>query len=149
MYTSKLKLTLHWLLFIAGFYLFWALAYLVLAKFAIAQFSRFKNSEGNAWTQLTATDIFWYAMFVFGIAISIFVIGVFIKYAPNRKIAAVIYALLIIASVSILIDKLLESTAFYLIIPHILINIAFLVPIGLAYFKNPELINEEESEQED
>lgn len=149
MYKSKLKLTLHWLLFITGFYLFWGLAYLVLAKFAISEFSRFKNSDGNAFAGLTATDVFWYAMFIFGIAVSIFVIGIFLKYAPNRKIAALIYAILIIVSVGILIDKLLETTTFYLILPHILINIAFLVPIALAFFKGPEVINEDEELDQD
>jgi hypothetical protein len=149
MYTSKLKLTLHWLLFTAGFYLFWGLAYLVLAKFAISEFNRFKHTEGNVWTQLTATDIFWYAMFIFGIAISIFVIRVFIKYAPNRKIAAAIYALLIIVSVGVLIDKLLETTTFYLILPHIIINVVFLVPIVQTFFKEPEIIYEEEEFDQD
>jgi hypothetical protein len=149
MYTSKFKLALHWLLFTAGFYIFWLLSYLILAKFAISQFSRFQHTKEGIWSQLMAADLFWYAMFVFGMAIAIYVIRLFIKYAPNRKIAAVIYALLIILSVVVLMDKLLETTTGYYILPHVLINIVFLVPIVYSCFKRNEETEETDVQGED
>lgn len=150
MYTSKLKLTLHWLLFIVGFYLFWALSYLVLAKFALSQFNRFSDVKGNILSQLTASDIFWYAMFVFGIAICIFVIRKFIQYAPNSKIAAVVYAILIIISAGVLVDKILETGTIFDILPHIIINITFLVPIAIVFFEKDGKSNvDEEAEHLD
>ncbi|WEK21552.1 MAG: hypothetical protein P0Y49_10425 [Candidatus Pedobacter colombiensis] len=149
MYASKLRLTLHWLLFITGFYLCWGFAYLILARFAIAQFNRFKQNNANEWSQLTSTDLFWYAMFIFGVAVAIFVIKIFIKYAPNRKVAILIYASLIILSVLVLVDKLLETTTFFNILPHIFINIAFLVPIIIMFFKAPEKITDQEADQDD
>ena len=149
MYTSKFKLALHWLLFTAGFYIFWLLSYLILAKFAISQFSRFQHTKDGFWSQLTAADLFWYAMFIFGVAIAIYVIRLFIKYAPNRKIAAMIYALLIILSVVILLDKLLDTTTGYYILPHVLINITFLVPIIYSFFKRDGKTEETDVQQED
>ncbi len=147
MYTSKFTLTLKWLLFIIGFYIFWALSYLVLAKFALSQVSRFKYSKESIWAQLTASDIFWYAMFVFGIALVIYVIRKLISYSPNRKIAALIFGVLVIVSVSILVDKLLETTTFLNVIPHILINTAFLVPMGILFFQADR--RQEENEDQD
>jgi|GEM_PF-2472698 len=149
MYTSKLKLTLHWLLFTIGFYLFWALSYLVLAKFALSQFNRFSYAKGDIWSQLTASDVFWFAMFVFGIAICIFVIRKFIQYAPNRKIAAIVYAVLIIGSVAVLLDKLLETGTMFDILPHVIINIAFLIPIVMVFFKKESHYLEEDKEDTD
>lgn len=141
--SSKLKLTLHWLLFTVGFYLFWALSYLVLAKFALAQFNRFSYARGSILSEITASDIFWFAMFVFGIAVCIFVIRKLIQYAPNRKIAAAAYAILMISSVGVLLDKLLETATIIDILPHIVINIAFLIPMIMIFFKKVE------TEQED
>jgi FlaA1/EpsC-like NDP-sugar epimerase len=147
MYTSKLKLTLHWLLFTVGFYLFWALSYLVLAKFALSQFNRFSYAKESIWSQLTASDIFWFAMFAFGIAITIFVIRKFIQFAPNTKIAAIVYAILIIGSVVVLLDKLLETGTVFDILPHVIINIAFLIPIAMTFFRKEE-VDQEENEEE-
>lgn len=149
MNTSKLKLALHWLLFVVGFYLFWGLSYLILTKFALSQVSNFVSNTGSIWSQITATDIFWYVMFIFGIAVVIYVIRLFIKYAPNVKIAILIYAVLIIASVAVLVDKLAESTTALKLMPHIVINLAFLVPMALMFFKGYENKNTTDSEDED
>jgi phosphoglycerol transferase MdoB-like AlkP superfamily enzyme len=147
--TSKLKLALHWLLFVVGFYLFWGLSYLILTKFALSQVSSFQSNTGNIWSQLTATDIFWYVMFIFGIAVVIYVIRLFINYAPNVKIAVLIYAVLIIASVAILVNKLAESTTVINLMPHIIINLAFLVPMAMMFFKGDENKNTTDTEEED
>lgn len=149
MYTSKLKLTLHWLLITIGFYLFWAVSYLVLAKFALSQFNRFGYSKSSIWSQLTASDIFWYALFAFGIAIVIFVIRKFIQYAPDTKIASIVYAVLIILSVGILVDKLSETTTLLNIIPHLIINLIFVVAIAITYLKKAQVTEAGEEDQED
>lgn len=149
MNTSKLKLALHWLLFVVGFYLFWCLSYLILTKFALSQVSRFEHNTGNEWSQITANDIFWYIMFIFGIGVVIFVIRLFIKYAPNVKIAVLIYAVLIIASVAVLVDKLAENTTVLNLMPHIVINLAFLVPMALVFFKGDENKNTTDTEDND
>lgn len=135
MYKSKFKLALHWLLITLGFYIFWVFSYLILTKFATSEVSRFHHSKQSIWGQLTAADIFWYIMFVFGVALVTYVIKLCIKYAPNRRIAALLYTLLIILSVGMLVDKLIETTTFLYIIPHFIINIVFLVPIAYALFK--------------
>lgn len=146
MYTSKFKLTLHWLLITIGFYLFWAFSYLILAKFALSQFNRFSYETQSFWSQLTASDIFWYALFIFGMAIAIFVIRKLIQYAPNRKIAAIIYAILIIISTAILVDKLAETSKSYTLIPHILINLVFVTAIAITYFKKESIAGLEEED---
>lgn len=76
-------------------------------------------------------------------------IRLFIKYAPNVKIAILIYAVLIIASVAVLVDKLAESTTALKLMPHIVINLAFLVPMALMFFKGDENKNTTDSEDED
>lgn len=150
MYTSKIKLTLHWLLIIVAFYVFWALAYLVLAKFAMTEISRFSYvTEKSAWSQITASDIFWYAMFIFGIAISIFVIKKAMQYAPNPKIAALIYAVLIILSVGVLMAELLKTDKFVSAIPHLVINAVLLIPIVARFFKKDLPYYEEEEDEEE
>ncbi|WP_316814668.1 hypothetical protein [Pedobacter nyackensis] len=148
MYTSKFKLALHWLLITIGFYLFWCLSYLILAKFALSQFSRFNSSTGKIWSEITASDIFWYALFIFGIAIAIFVIRKLIEYSPNPKIAAIIYATLIIVSVGVLVDKLLETTALFNVIPHVVINLAFLIAIAVAFFKKARIADSEDDQED-
>ena len=135
MYRSKFKLALHWLLITLGFYIFWVFSYLILTKFATSEVSRFHHSKENIWSQLTVSDIFWYVMFVFGLGLVTYVIKLCLKYAPNRRIAALLYAILIVVSVAILVDKLLETTTAPYIIPHFIINIIFLVPLGYAFFK--------------
>lgn len=147
--SSKLKLTIHWLSITIGFYLFWALSYLVLAKFALTQFNRFSYIKGNIFSQITASDIFWFAMFAFGIAITIFVINKLIQYAPNRKIAAIVYAVLITGSTGILLDKLLETGTVFDILPHVVINLTFLIAIAMAFFKKEEVDLEESEDDTD
>ncbi|SMD18389.1 hypothetical protein [Pedobacter nyackensis] len=149
MNTSKLKLALHWLLFVVGFYLFWGLSYLILTKFALSQVSSFEHNAGNIWSQMTATDIFWFVMFIFGIAVVIYVIRLFIRYAPNVKIAVLIYAVLIIVSVAVLVDKLAETTKALNLMPHVIINLAFLVPMAMMFFKGGENKNTTDLEDED
>lgn len=146
MYTSKLKLALHWLLITVAFYIFWALAYLILVKFAMSQMDKFSYSTKSIWTQITASDIFWFAMFIFGMAIVIFVIKKAMQFSPNSKIAALIYAILIILSVGILVNKLMETNSNMDILPHLLINGVFLVPLVLKFFKkdNTEEVYDEE-----
>lgn len=147
--SSKLKLAFHWLLFTVGFYLFWALSYLVLAKFALTQFNRFSYVKGNIWSEITASDVFWFAMFIFGITITIFVIRKLIEYAPNRKIAAIVYSLLIVISVGVLLDKLLETGTLFDILPHFIVNLAFLISIGMMFFKKEERYTEGDEEDTD
>lgn len=144
MYTSKFKLLLHWLAIVIVFYVFWALSYLILTKFAVSQFNRFQYTKQNIWAELTASDIFWYAMFVFGVALVIYVIKLLMKYSPNRKIAAILFAVLIIISVTILLDKLLETSSGLSIVPHILINLTFLISIIYFFLKaeKPAIKNE-------
>lgn len=144
MYTSKFKLILHWLLITIGFYIFWAFSYLVLTKFALEQFNRFSNGTSGFWSKLTGSDLFWFALFIFGMAIVIFVFRKFIQYAPVPKIAALVYTVLIAASVGILLDKLLESTAFFYTLPHIVVNLVFIAAILISGFKKeqPEDIEE-------
>ncbi|WP_316811785.1 hypothetical protein [Pedobacter heparinus] len=146
MYSSKFKLALHWLLIAIGFYIFWGFSYLILAKFSSAEISRFLHSKESIWSQLTAADIFWYVIFIFGIALGCYVIKLCVKYSPNDKVAAILYTLLIISSVAIFVDKLLESTTFLHIIPHIVINIAFLIPMGQVFFKADDKVPETKSE---
>ncbi|MNL17586.1 hypothetical protein D3C87_1386880 [compost metagenome] len=73
------------------------------------------------------------------------------KYSPNRKIAAVLFAVLIIISVAILLDKLLETSSGFSIIPHILINLAFLISIIYFFFKaeKPGIKNEDLEDPEE
>lgn len=149
MYTSKLKLTLHWLLITVAFYIFWALAYLILVKFAMSQIDKFSYSSKSIWTQITASDIFWFAMFIFGMAIVIFVIKKAMQFSPNAKIAALIYAILIILSVGILVNKLLETNSNIDMLPHLIINGVFLVPLVLQFLKKGntnEVYDEEQDE---
>lgn len=148
MYKSKFKLTLHWLLITIGFYLFWSFSYLILAKFALSQFSRFSYATGKIWSEITASDIFWYAMFVFGIAIAIFVIRKLIQYSPKPRIAAIIFAVLIVVSVGVLVDKLLETSTWFNILPHIIINGIFLVAIVITFFKKDRITDSEDEQEE-
>ena len=140
MYTSKFKLALHWLLFITGFYILWGLAYLVLTKFLLSQFNRFADQTESIWAQLTASDVFWYAMFIFGLAIVIYITRKFIQYAPNQKVAAMIYGLLIVVSFGIFLNELLETTTVLHIIPHLIVNLAILIPILITFFKKQTVI---------
>lgn len=149
MFLSKFKLALQWLLITIGFYIFWVFNYLILAKFASTEISRFLHSKESIWSQLTAADVFWYVMFVFGIALGIFVIKICLKHSPYIKIAAICYALLIVSSVVILADKLLETTTFAFIIPHIVINIIFLIPVVQVFAKADERMLETEIGNED
>ena len=151
MYTSKFKLLLHWLAIVIGFYVFWALSYLVLTKFAVSQFNRFQYIKQSIWAELTASDIFWYVMFIFGVSLVIYVIQLLMKYSPNRKIAAVLFVVLIIISVAILLDKLLETSSGFSIIPHVLINLTFLISIIYFFFKaeKPGIKNEDLEDPEE
>ncbi|MDR6782118.1 glucan phosphoethanolaminetransferase (alkaline phosphatase superfamily) [Pedobacter africanus] len=146
MYTSKFKLLLHWLGIVIGFYVFWALSYLILAKFATSQFNRFQYTKQSLWTELTASDIFWYIMFIFGIILTIYVIHMLIRYSPHRKAAALVFAFLIVISVGVLLDKLLETSSGFSSLPHIFINAVFLISIVYAFFKaeQPPVRNEED-----
>ena len=146
MYTSKFKLLFHWLGIVTGFYVFWALSYLILAKFATSQFNRFQYTKQSLWTELTASDVFWYIMFIFGMILTIYVIHMLIRYAPHRKAAALVFAGLIIISVGVLLDKLLETSSGFSSLPHIFINGVFLISIVYAFFKaeQPSVRNEED-----
>lgn len=139
MYTSKFKLLFHWLGILIGFYVFWALSYLVLAKFATSQLNRFQYARQSLWSELTASDIFWYVMFIFGMTLVSYVINLLIRYAPQRKIAALLFAVLIVASVALLLDKLLETGSGVSIIPHIFINAVLLISIAYTFFKTEQL----------
>lgn len=84
--------------------------------------------------------MFWYAMFIFGAAIVVYVTRLFISYAPNKRIAALIYLLLILVSLVILLDKLLDTTTGFYIIPHLLINSIFVVAIIVySFFKREKI----------
>lgn len=139
MYTSKFKLILHWLLITIGFYLFWGCAYLILTKFALDEFNRFTYKTSGFWSKLTASDVFWYALFIFGIAIVIFVFRKFLQYSPSPKIAALIFSALIIVSVGILLDKLLETTKLFNNLPHIVINLVFITAILMRGFRKEKI----------
>lgn len=139
MYTSKLKLVFHWLLIVVAFYIFWLAAYLIMVKFAISEVDSLKYNSGSIWTQITASDIFWFAMFIFGMAVVIFGIKKAMQYAPNPKIAALIYALLIVISVGVLVNRLLETSTLVDVLPHFMINGVLLVPIVLRIFKKDDL----------
>jgi hypothetical protein len=151
MYTSKLKLTLHWLLIVVAFYIIWALAYLVFVKFAMSEISNFSNASGSIWSVITAADIFWFVMFIFGIAVTCFLFKKAIQYSPHPKIAAAIYILLVVLSVGTLVLKLLETSTMIQILPHLVINGVFLIPMLSALFKKdkPLYADEEDDENEE
>lgn len=146
MYTSKFKLILHWLAIGLGFYVFWAFSYLILAKFAISQVNRFQYTKQSIWLEITASDVFWYILFILGMALVTYIISLLIKYAPNRKIAAFLFAILIVASAGVLLDKLLETSSIFNVLPHVFINLVFLISIIYISLKRkvPVVANEED-----
>lgn len=136
MYTSKLKLTLHWLLIVVAFYIIWALAYLIFVKFAISEISNFSSANGSIWSQITGADVFWFLMFIFGIVVTCFLFKKAVQYSPHPKIAAAIYILLVVLSVGTLVVKLLETSTMIGILPHLIINGVFLIPMFNTILKN-------------
>ena len=149
MYTSKLKLTLHWLFIVVTFYIVWALAYLIFVKFAMSEISNISNAPGSIWSVITAADIFWFVMFIFGIAVTCFLFTKAIQYSPHPKIAAAIYILLVVLSVGTLVLKLLETSTMIQILPHLVINVIFLIPMLSALFKKDKPLYADENEEFD
>lgn len=135
MYNSKFKLVLGWSLFIIVSYVFWLFAYFVLAKFALSEISNFRYGNIGLSEALSLGNIFWYLVYICGIALCMYLIRLFIVKSPAPKSAALIYAALIIISEAILVKGLYDSTLIINIFPHIAINLCFLFGIIITYFK--------------
>ncbi|SMC59470.1 hypothetical protein [Pedobacter africanus] len=135
MYNSKFKLVLGWSLFIIVFYIFWLLAYFVLAKFALSEISNFRYGNMGLSEALSLGNIFWYLIYIGGIALCMYVIRLFIVKSPAPKSAALIYAVLIVISEAVLVKGLADSSPMINIFPHIAINTCFLFGIIFTYFK--------------
>jgi hypothetical protein len=135
MHNSKLKLILSWALFIIGSYIFWLFAYFVLAKFALGELSSFRYGGANFYETLNLSNIFWYLLYIGGLVLCTYIIKLLIVKSPAPKPAAVIYAVLIIVSETVLVKGLSATTSGINILPHILINLCFLLGIVITYFK--------------
>ena len=136
MYNSKFKLILGWSLFIIVSYIFWLFAYFVLAKFALSEISSFRYGNISVSEALSLGNIFWYLVYIGGIALCMYVIRLFIVKSPAPKSAALIYAALIIISEAVLVKGLFDSTPIINLFPHIAINLCFLFGIVITYFKS-------------
>jgi hypothetical protein len=128
MITSKFKLISYWLLYIVGFYLLWLLAYLLAARFIIREASRFVNPKGFLPNDLKPDDGFWYFVFLAGIAIACYLFKSMMDNAPKPKVAAVIYILLIVASVGLLVEDQWNSLRGQLFV-HVFVNLVFTIPM--------------------
>jgi len=140
MYNSKFKLVLGWSLFIIVSYIFWLFAYFILAKFALSEISSFRYGNISISEALSLGNIFWYLVYIGGIALCMYVIRLFIVKSPAPKSAALIYAALIIISEAVLLKGLLDSTPLINIFPHIVINLCFLFGIIITYFKHGDAV---------
>lgn len=129
MQTSKFKLILSWILFVSGFYLFWLLSYLLSVRYVLSQLSRLYGTGDNSWSQLTIDDAFWFFLFIAGIALVMYILKQFTIRAPNSRIAAIIYVLLILSCVIAVLSKLFSTTTTDHLLPHILINLLFVAAI--------------------
>lgn len=136
MYNSKFKLVLGWSLFIIVSYIFWLFAYFVLAKFALSEISNFRYGTTGLSDAFSLGNIFWYLAYIGGIALCMYVIRLFIIKSPAPKLAALIYAALIVISEAVLLKGLFDSTAVINIFPHVVINLCFLFGILITYFKH-------------
>lgn len=135
MYNSKFKLIFGWVLFIIGSYIFWLFAYFVLTKFALNEISALRYGSGNFYDAITLGNIFWYLLYIGGLVLSMYIIRLLIVKSPAPKLAAVIYASLIIVSEAVLVKGLSSNTSGINILPHIIINACFLFGIIITYFK--------------
>lgn len=129
MYRSKLKLTLHWLLIIVAMYIFWALAYLIFVKFASSEFNSLIRSPSDFWSEINASYIFWFVIFVFGIFVVQFVLKKAARYAPYEVYGALIFTILVMISVAIIVVSLIIDKRSIDTVPHLVINGLFLIPL--------------------
>lgn len=133
--TSKLKLVFIWALFIIGTYIFWILSYFVLVKFALGEINELKYTAGSIYQVISLSNLFWYLLYLGGIALSMFAIKQLVVRAPNPKIAAAVYAVLIAVSATVLIKELASKVNILHILPHIIVNLCFLIVIVVTYIK--------------
>jgi len=134
---SKFKLILYWFLYILGFYLIWAVSYFITARYLLREIARYRTTRESFLTELTIGDLFWYFIFVAGLGLVTLIFRLMIEKAPNSRIAAFTYFLLVVASISFLLVD--QSRVFhgYQIIAHIIVNVVFLIPMLIGMFSKP------------
>ena len=135
MQSSKYTLTFtalaKWVLAILGTYLFWLIAYFILAKFALAEI---RDLQSSALT-ISNASVFWYLIYLGALLVCVFIVYRLISYAPNPRIAGIIYTVLLSSSTALIVASLAPSTDKIRITPHIFINACFLIA-GLMTFFN-------------
>lgn len=140
MNTSKLKLISYWLLYILGFYFLWLFAYLLAARFIIREATRYDTTKGYLPENLKLDDAFWYFVFIAGIAIVCYLFKSMIDNAPRPKVAAAIYISLIFVSIGLLVADQWQALHSQLWI-HLLVNLAFTIPMFATLLKNRDRNN--------
>lgn len=139
MYTFMIKLIFIWILFIIGTYIFWIFSYFVLVKFALGEINEFNFTDGSIYKHISLSHIFWYLVYVGGIALCMFMMKQLVVRAPNPKLAATIYTVLITISAVVMIKALAQTANISHIMPHIFINACFLIAIIVSCLKlNPQ-----------
>lgn len=132
---TRFKLILYWFLYIIGFYFLWAVTYFISARYLVREISRYRSLEDSILSNVTIGDIFWYFIFLAGVGLVTLVFRLMIEKAPNSRIAALVFLLLIVASVAFLLID--QSHAFhgYQIIGHIIVNLILIIPMLIALFQ--------------
>jgi hypothetical protein len=135
MKTSKFKLLLIWALFITGTYIFWIFSYFVLVKFALGEINELQYAAGNIYQSLSLNSVFWYMLYIGGIGLCMLALKQLVLKAPSPKLAAIIYGLLIVISAGILINQLVRTVNIIHVLPHIIVNVCFLIAIVIPSVK--------------
>jgi hypothetical protein len=137
MYQSKFKRFLVLSVLTIGFYIFWCFAYYILARYGQSEWSTFMRDKAAFWKGFKAGDIFWYLIYLGGIALSMYFIYLFVIKSPMPKIAAIIYGILLIASEGYFLTALSASNSIK-VIPHVAINVCFLAAIVIGFFSKEQ-----------
>lgn len=127
----------RWILMIIGFYLFYVFTYLLLVRSMLSQLSTFLSAPASFWSNLSGGDLFWYSTYVLCWLIVLYVITQFVTYAPQRKVAALIYAALVLISLVIMLVALPVDNK---LLPHLFINGSYLTVLLLSFWKKPNLV---------
>lgn len=134
------------MLFIIGTYIFWIFSYFVLVKFALGEINELKYAGGSIYQRISLNHVFSYLLYVGGVVLCMFIIKQLVVRAPNPKIAATIYAILIAFSAGVLILQLSNTVNILSILTHVLVNFCFLIAIVIPCVK---FINESRRGQEE